>query len=99
MVLIQLGEFGLDPLSALRTFEANPASKLLSMSHVARVGGRGKDDWVGEGPPMQDVVDYTELVQRDLGQRGLLIGRIRAIGRENEGYGIMGGAIDSGHGQ
>jgi hypothetical protein len=57
------------------------------MGHVACVGGRDQEDWVGEGPTMQDVVDDAKLIQRDLWQRGLLIVRIRAMGatmRETE---------------
>jgi hypothetical protein len=98
MVFIQLCKLGLDPMSALRTFKSNPASEFLAMGHVARVGGREQEDWVGEGPTMQYVVDDVKLIQRNLWQRGLFVGRIRTIGRDNERDIIMGGDVDEGNG-
>jgi hypothetical protein len=96
MMFIKLGEFHLDPLVTLWSFETRTPGMFLSLCHVVRVRGRHEKNWIGKVLAVQYVMDNVELVQGKFWQRCILLCRVGATWCNTQRDSVVGGAVNLG---
>jgi hypothetical protein len=84
MMFVQLGKLGLDPLITFRALETSSASVLLAVYHVGRVRCGDEENRFIQVPAVNNVVNDMALVESDLKQRGMLVGRSDPGGNERQ---------------
>jgi hypothetical protein len=94
VMLVQLSKFGCDPLVSVRSAQTRAASVFLAMGHCGSVGGGDHQNWVGQIPSMEDVMNDEKLIERDLRERGILIFGLWSIRGNEKGDRGLNGKIE-----